>query len=325
MRRSLGITLVLFGMLTAAGFAALPQAAATGAGAPAALDPARSAGLDTFLGFEVGEERRYAVGPADALRDGEQITWSVRLERVDAVEGRTIGVFAMTHEHQRYGISGRGPMYVHWMFSGEARINELGFPEEVSFSMYEQHTGESQWRGDDMFASYHFTGGEYRKDVRVPDQQWQFTVPIATHDAVDLDAPAGLFLFRPEAAGTDFFTNPALLGFAVPDPLPDAWEQRTLFFQPTYPVRHPTADYVMHERDTRAALGRYWVKNTLSLGDEMRLQIGTRTINVRKLEISGPLRDAYLDELGRVVRIDIDPDPRTRKRRHIRILFPDEY
>jgi hypothetical protein len=216
-------------------------------------------------------------------------------------------------------------MYVHWKYSGEARINEFGFPEEVSFSMYEEHTGESQWRGETMSASYVFTGDEYRKDVRVPDQQWQFTVPIATHDARDLSVPSGLFLFRPVAVETDFFANPALLGFALPDVLPDSWEQRTLFFQPTYPVRHPSPQYVMNERDTRAALGRYWVKNTLRLGDQMQLDIGGRVLNVRKLEISGPIRAAYVDEFARVVRMDIDPDPWTRKHRHIRMLFPSEY
>jgi hypothetical protein len=320
MRRHLGISLIAAAMLASAAVAVALQPAS--AGAPSAVE---RTGLDTFLGFEVSEERRYAVGPQDALRNGEAITWSVRLERVESEAGRDIGVFALAHEQKRYGMSASGAMYVHWKYSGEARINEFGFPESVSFSMYEEHTGESQWRGDIMSAAYVFTGQEYQKDVRVPDQQWQFTVPIATHDELDLDVPAGAFLFRPVAAETDFFTNPALLGFALPDMLPDVWEARVLFFQPAYPVRHPGPGWVMNERDTRAALGRYWVKNTLTLGGSMRLEIGDREINVRKLEISGPLRDAYLDEFGRVVRIDIDPDPWTRQHRHIRLLFPTEY
>lgn len=317
MRRSLHLTAAATGLLVVASAVVSLQ--------PALIDDAAAAGLDTFLGFEVGEERRYAVGPDDALRDGEQITWSVQLDRVETEEGRNIGVFLLGHENKRYGISGRGPMYVNWKYSGEARINEYGFPELVRFSMYEEHTGESQWRGEDMSAEYVFTGNEYRKDVRVPDQQWQFTVPIASHGELDLEVPSGLFLFRPEAGDTDFFSNPALLGFALPDMLPDTWEQRTLFFQPAYPVRYPNAQWVTNERDTRAALGRYWVKNTLKLGERARLEIGDRVLNVRKIDISGPVRAAYVDEFGRVVRMDIDPDPWTRKHRHIRLLFPSEY
>jgi hypothetical protein len=214
---------------------------------------------------------------------------------------------------------------VNWVYAGEARINEYGFPERVRFTMYEEHTGESPWRGEDMSADYVFTGDEYRKEVRVPDQEWQFTVPIATHEDLDLELPSGAFLFRPRAAGTNFFTNPALLGLVLPDTLPDSWEQRVMFFQPTYPVRHPSPDYVMNERDTRAALGRYWSKNTLELGERVRLEIGNRELNVRKLDITGPLRTAYVDEFGRVVRVDIDPDEYTRQARHIRLVFPDEY
>jgi len=113
---------------------------------------AQPAALDTFLGFEIGEERRYIVGPQEALRDGERITWSVRLERVVNEDGRDIGVFELTHQTTRYGMSTSGSMLVHWNYVGEARINEYGFPEAVRFSFYEEHNGESQWRGDTLSA-----------------------------------------------------------------------------------------------------------------------------------------------------------------------------
>lgn len=317
MRRSLHLTVAAIGLLVAASAAMSLQ--------PALIEDAAAAAPDAFLGFDLGEERRYAVGPREALRSGEAITWRVQLDRVEAEEGRRIGVFLLEHEQKRSGLSGAGPIYVHWKYAGEARINEEGFPELVRFTMYEEHSGESQWRGEDMTAEYVFTGGEYQKDVRVPDQQWQFPVPIATHGDLDLDVPSGLYLFRPQARETDFFTNPALLGFALPEIPSDGWERRMLFFQPTFPVRYPDARWASRERDRRAALGRYWSKNTLKLGERARLEIGDRVLNVRKLDISGPLRSAYVDEFGRVVRMDIDPDPWTRKYRHIRLLFPGEY
>jgi hypothetical protein len=241
------------------------------------------------------------------------------------VDGRSVGVFALGHEEKRWGISLRGSMFVHWKYSGEARINEFGFPEEVRFSMFEEHTGESEWRGELISASFTLGDGEYIKTVRVPDQEWQFSVPIATHDALDLSVPEGMFLFRPRAAGIDFFTHPALLEFALPEVLPDDWELRGLFFRPTYPVRHPGAGYARQERDKLQVIRRNFVKRTLKAGAFTELEIGGRVLNVRRVEISGPLRDAYVDEFGRVVRIDLDPDPITNKNRHIRMLFPSEY
>ncbi len=281
--------------------------------------------LDTFLGFEVGEERRYAIAPDDAMRPGEEATWRIRLDRLENEGDRVIGVFGLAHEEKRLGIGHRGPMFVHWNYSAEARINQHGFPEVVDLSVFEEHTGEAPWRGEIMSASYTFDGEGYVKTVRVPDQSWEFDFPIATHDALDLEVPEGMFLFRPQAAGIDFFVNPALLGFVLPEVIPDSWEQRVLFFRPTYPVRHPGEDYVRMERDKLEALRRYYVKRTLKMGAPMELEIGERVLNVRRMEITGPLRAAYVDEFGRVVRIDIDPDPITRKNRHIRMLFPSEY
>lgn len=280
---------------------------------------------DAFLGFDVGEERRYALGPPGALRDGEAVTWGIRLDRLEEVGGRTIGVFELTHEERRRGLSFAGGIFVHWKYDGELRVNEFGFPEHVRFNIHEEHTGESPWRGELMSAAYALEGDEFVKTVRVPNQEWEFEVPIATHNDLDLATPAGMFLFRPWTRDTDFFSQPALLGFAVPETPPESWEQRFMFFRPTYPVRHPGARYVSRERDKREALGRYYVKRTVKLKDEMQLDIGGRTMNVRKLDISGASRQAYVDEFGRIVRLDIERDPWTRKDRYIRILFPSEY
>ena len=292
---------------------------------PAAIAASGIVSADTFLGWEIGEARRYAIGPDGALRAGESITWGVRLDRVESVAGRSIGVFELTHQHNRWGIGLTGSMIVKWDYSGEARINEHGFPEEIRFSMFEAHEGERPWRGEVMSAAYTFQGDEYLKTIRVPDQQWDFRVPIARYRDVDLDVPSGTFLFRPRAADTDFFTNPALLGLVIPDVLPDAWKQRVQFFRPTYPTRYPGAAYATVDRNTRLSVRRYYVQRTLELRETAELEIGGRTLNVRKMSVSGALRDVYLDEFGRVVRIDLDPDPITLENRFVRLLFPSEY
>ncbi len=319
MRRSLGIAVLLFGALVMA----TAVVASVPPSGPAAIVSA--AGFDSFLGYEVGEERRYVIAPDDAMRGGEEATWSIRLDRVEIVDGRALGVFDLGHEEKRWGVSLSGSIFVHWKYSGEARINEFGFPEELRFSMYEEHTGESAWRGELMSTSFTLGDGEYVKTVRVPDQEWEFSVPIASHGGLDLDVPEGMYLFRPRASGIDFFTHPALLGMALPEVLTDDWELRGLFFRPTYPVRHPGSGFARLERDKLAAVRRNFVKRTLKAADMTELEIGSRVLNVRRIDVSGPLRAAYVDDFGRVVRIDLDPDPITNKNRHIRMLFPSEY
>ena len=318
MGRTLNKAATLFSLLAVAmvGAASINATASVAGGQVAAV---------TFLGYEIGEERRYAIAPDDAMRDGESATWSVRLDRVETDVGRSIGVFELTHVESRWGLRLSGRVLVEWNYVGEARINEFGFPEEVRFSMYEEHVGEDPWRGVLMSAAYTLHNGEYIKTVRVPDQEWQFTFGVATHNDLDLDVPTGMFLFRPQARGIDFFMNPALLGFAVPELLPDTWKQRVLFFRPTYPVRYPGARYVAVERNRVAAIRRYYVKRTLEAKESYELEVGGRTLNVRKIDVTGPVRDVFVDEFGRVVRIDLDRDPITRKDRYIRLLFPSEY
>ncbi len=287
--------------------------------APAAQD------ATSLLGYDIGEERRYVVGPDNAMRQGEYANWSIRLDRIETSGPLRVGVFDIGHEEVRWRVGYVGSIHAAWKYSGELRINEYGFPEEVRFSMFEEHTGEAPFRGDIMSSSFVFDGRYYQKEVRVPDQEWDFRVPISTHGDLDLDVPSGMFLFRSEAAELDLFTNPALLEFALPRLIPDTWEQRFLFFKPDSPVRYPNANWVKVQRDRLASLRRYYDKNTVRIGESMQLEIGGRTLNVRRLHISGPIRAGYINEFGQVVRIDIDPDPRTRRDRHIRMLFPSVY
>ncbi len=318
MERTPGKAVILFSLL------AVATVGAASIDWPTSASPEKVVAA-TFLGFERGEERRYVIAPDGAMRDGEWATWSTRLDRVETVDGRSIGVFELTHAESRQGLNFGGTMQVVWNYRGEARINEFGFPEEVRFSMYEEHVGESPWRGVLMSAAYVLDGDEYIKTVRVPDQEWRFTFGIATHNDLDLDVPTGMFLFRPQASGIDFFMNPALLGFAVPDLVPDTWKQRVLFFGPTYPVRFPGAGYARRERDRLAAIRRYYAKRTLEAKEWSELEIGGRMLNVRKIDVTGTARAGFIDEFGRIVRMDLDPDSITRKDRYIRLLFPSEY
>ena len=60
----------------------LLAAAASGlaVAAPGTTAPAQSGEI---LGFDVDEERHYALGPPEALERGESATWNIRLARVE--------------------------------------------------------------------------------------------------------------------------------------------------------------------------------------------------------------------------------------------------
>lgn len=305
--------------------ACVALATVTSLGSGAIAQTRSDAELDGILGFDLGEERRYIAGPPGAIRDDGRASWSVRLDQVVMKDSRKVGIFVMTHEQSSRGLSLKGTIRVHWKYEGELLLNEFGFPEALRYWWYEEHTGEAPWRGERVFSSYTFEDGEYRKIVRLPDQDWEFNVPIASHGPLDLDVPEGLFLFRSRPAGVDYFTNPALLDFAVPAAIPERWKQRTLFLRPTIPARYPAAGWIRAERDRQGNLGRSYDKITLEARDETVLEIAGRTLRVRRLSIGGPMGDAYIDDFGRIVRIDLDIDSQTRKDRWVRLLFPSEY
>ena len=299
-----------------------------GPGVPRSLaSPAVGSGRseDTMLGFEVGEERRYIIGPPGALRPGEAAAWSIRLDRIEGEAPNRTAAFELTHESNRWGISHAGGNMVWWKHRGELKLNEQGFPVDLRFTVFEEHTGEAPWRGDIMASSYSFRDGQFHKTVELPGQQWEFRVPIARHRDLDLDVPEGLYLFFPEAQDYDFFSNPALLEFSLPNPMPPSWKRETMYFMPTLPIRYPDRDWVNRERDRQASVRRYYMRIGVAAGPIQQLEVGGRTLNVRRLDVGNFIRDAYIDEFGKVVRVDIDPDPTTRKDRYIRILYPSEY
>ena len=280
---------------------------------------------DGMLGFDLGEERRYIVGPPGALRQGEEANWSIRLDRIEGEGSDRLAVFEMTHESSRLGVSHAGGIHVWWKHRGELKVNERGFPVHLRFTLFEEHTGEAPFRGDIMASSYTFRDGNFRKSVELPGRDWEFRVPIATHRDLDLDVPGGLFLFYPKAENFHFFSSLALLEFSLPNPMPDSWKREMLYFMPTLPIRYPAQGWVETERDRLASVRRYYMKIDVEAGDFEQLEIGGRTLNVRRIKVGNFIRAGYVDEFGRVVRIDIDPDAITRGNRYIRLLFPSEY
>ena len=87
-----------------------------------------------FLGYEVGEERRYILGPPESLLRGETGMWSIQLDEIYTGEdGAPAGEFSLRHEWQapqpRTEVPLRTIMRV--ASEGTVRVNAHGFPTKI--------------------------------------------------------------------------------------------------------------------------------------------------------------------------------------------------
>ena len=55
------------------------------------------------------------------------------------------------------------------------------------------------------------------------------------------------------------------------------------------------------------------------------IELGPRTVDAWRLEADSPVEAIHVDSQGRVVRIDLEPQPDNQRRLHIRLLSRTEY
>jgi hypothetical protein len=169
--------------------------------APEALVAAPGQG-DKFLGYEIGEERRYVLGPPESLFRGETGTWSIRLEEVYETDAEPEAVFALQHEWQapepRTEVALRTIIRV--KSEGTVRVNVHGFPLRIRYETVRHLAG----MGDEGYTiDYEAVDDHRRYEKRTTKaaKRWYQSVPIRNHDTVDRDVPAGLYVFLPVAPG----------------------------------------------------------------------------------------------------------------------------
>jgi len=156
-----------------------------------------------FLGFEVGEERRYVLGPPESLLRGETAMWSIQLDEIYTGEdGAPAGEFSLRHEWQapqsRTEVPLRTIMRVN--SKGTVRVNAYGFPTKIHHETVrhlaglgnEAYTIEYELKDDNR---------AYEKSTTREGEDWKQHVAIRRHDGVDRNAPAGLYAFLPNAPG----------------------------------------------------------------------------------------------------------------------------
>ncbi len=148
-----------------------------------------------FFGYEKGEERRYVLGPPEALPAGESATWSIHLREL--VGEPAEGIFELTHEwhRARTRIVPAFGTITGIRSEGELRVNAHGFPVMVEFRTERAVAGIGL---ESYTILYRYEGGSYRKQVRIEAmEELVHTAMIRPHRYLDRSVPSGLFALAP--------------------------------------------------------------------------------------------------------------------------------
>ena len=319
--------------ITAPLFLAIAAGSSVGAAPPAVSPPeleppAEQQSLadlpQTMFGFEVGEQRRYVLGPPDALVEGESMVWNMRLVDVTMSDSKLFAVFDLRFQATAFtsldmGLRGRN-------VKATLVVNEAGFPGVLT--VQEQHNEVI------LAASYSVQENEtYQLVSTWPNEEIEFVIPFASHRDLDLEAQTGLGLF---SNGRDLrgrlvkrsletiFANPGLLTLSLPWPPTTGWRQERLMFTPGGQLpRFPSGGLRLNQ-DRAAARVANFTRMTLGIGELEQVDIGGYDVEAYELRLTGPYRRAYVDPLGRVLLLEHEPND-GRRPRHIRMLWPWEY
>ena len=159
-------------------------------------EPAEARQSSSAFGFDIGEERRYVLGPPEALDPGERATWLMRLDRI-----RDSGEAVFYLEHHRTGPDSTTgtPAWGEELaagMDGELTVNEHGFPVHLEFTAYRSAYG---YIDDHYYVRYEFDGVDWDKHANTFGKDWDIDLPIQGHRNLDKDVPIGMYLFLPDA------------------------------------------------------------------------------------------------------------------------------
>jgi hypothetical protein len=163
-------------------------------------DPVVLAGqAGEVLGFEVGEERHYALGPPAALQQGESARWSMQLRAVQG-SGRDLrATFDLQHVREaprELSVTWRAGEVTHAQVDAELVVNAHGAPLQLTYTS-QRHIYDV---GDELFqVEYSFHDGRYEKRVVVQGTDWDLDIELIEHANLDPRLPLGLFAFAPSS------------------------------------------------------------------------------------------------------------------------------
>ena len=152
-----------------------------------------------YLGFDIGEERHYVLGPPDALQPRESAKWTIRLDRVDDEGGGRRLVFTLSHTREAPRSLSNQPVsgaITIATVEAELTVNSYGSPLELSYTSL-RHIYDL---GDEEFeVTYRHDHNKYQKEVFVQGVDWDFAVPLIEHPNLDPLVPLGIFAYTPDA------------------------------------------------------------------------------------------------------------------------------
>ena len=187
-------TIVLTCVLIASLGGSISRADATeGCSAVARQEPEQEArpGPETFLGFRPGEEIRYALERADGEPNRMHTVWRMWLEEFD----REGGVFELSYEVGRISGAPDSPRGQVIMLTARtlatAWVNPYGFPTKIRFTTQRN----TPMGGIEYTIEYRYEDQRMVKELQGHDDDQK--AKLDDFRGIDLDAPAGMFLFMP--------------------------------------------------------------------------------------------------------------------------------
>ena len=283
-----------------------------------------AAAFGSLLGFQVGEERWYALGPPETLVEGEAAEWGIKLHHIEGDGAAPRAVFDLDYTRREPF----GPLRVSRVTRSiwaELTVNQAGFPVRIV-------VGERVESGE-IITEYTYERGGYRKTIRWPETELTVDLRVPGLDADD--EPRGVYAFLTQIADRRFdggkafndsvFANPGLLSLVMPRPLPaDETDREIVFMTPGVRlVRFPTQEWIRLQRNAQVQRSHF-DRNKLELRAVEEVEVGGETVLARRFEIEGPFRNGYVDARGRVLLLRHDPGSSMERPQHIRMLRPSE-
>jgi hypothetical protein len=261
------------------------------------------------FGFQVGEERRYTLGPEEVLTPGELVLWIMRLETLDGEPDDFRATFILESDSERYARNSnifnpdeRSENHTHF----ELVVNEHGFPLYVKLERNREGSQVQRSR-EGIELTYDEDKYVVRNDQSMGVRE--FNIHVRATDFADPSVPRGVYL-SPNM-------NPGLLTIIYRTLYEPGIEKMEYWeLRPTYTARRRRPSYSPSAATQRLGREEYRV------GDLLTVEVG----GVRRdaIELDDPRVDgySYVQPDGTVLKIDT----RTRDRdAWVRLLFPWEY
>jgi hypothetical protein len=297
------------------------------------------------LSFDVGEERRYRIGPKESLGLGESAEWGLALRSIVDEDGQYVANFEFSHERFEAvpGSFDQSGGFMIVQVEGRLRTNLAGFPLWLEYTQKFDVDSEQMYDSGQRILRFVYEGdGRYRKFIKAGRNDWDFKVHVPEYKYMDFDGPRGLYLYLPtalECLGTSqntcmetepAFANPGFLSM-IAAALEEMEEGRRefMFFMPggipQSPFRPLTGGaWLSRERNQIGNMQRYFDTMKLTLGTSWDVEVGPKKLHAWEVELCCGIDQVYIEPGGRVLRVNLDTTMTNPDDRFIRLVFPFE-